>query len=83
MRVSNTHCDQDEKLPLVKPTTKKNSSFRAGGNKAYWESRDLLCRGREADPRFKDRESIQNLILRLGYNDFKSTRDYGITYCQC
>ncbi len=53
MRVSNTHCDQDGKLPLVKPTTKKNSSFRAGGDKAYWESRDLLCRGGKLIPSLK------------------------------
>ena len=45
----------------------------AGGcERAHGESWDLLCRRTEATPQFKDGESMLNLILGLGYHDFKS-----------
>ena len=47
--------------------------IRAGGcERAHGESRDLLYRRREATPQFKDCAITQNLILSLGYYDFKS-----------
>ncbi len=51
----------------------KRSSFGAsGGESTYCESRGLLCRRTEANAQFKDCESMLNLILCLGYNDFKT-----------
>lgn len=47
--------------------------FRAGScEKVHCKSWDLLCRGTEAMAQLKDCEIIQNLILSLDYNDFKS-----------
>lgn len=40
---------------------------------ANGESQDLLCRRTKATPQFRDYEIIQNLILSLGYHDFKSS----------
>ena len=44
-----------------------------------WESRNLLCRRTEPTPQLKDHESMPNLMLSLGYHDFK-TEVYNFLY---
>ncbi len=44
--------------------------------RAHCERRDLPWRRTEANIPFEDGESIQNLILSLGYDDFKSNGGY-------